>query len=196
MAREMTLIDVLSSLRDGLRTLRAAHEAARDRLVVVMTTLVTLVGAAAMYYFENVGPGDGFKNYWDALYWTGMMMTNFGSGYWPVSEEGRVLAFLMAVYAFIIFGYTTATLATLLISREAQSGDSELSTSKSIQSLHDEVRALRAGDPPTKRAPAHHTGFISAGQERGPIPAGRMRFGEIVIVQARWVLKSALAEAL
>ncbi len=141
--REIALIDVLSSLRDSLRTLRLHMKRRGIALVVAMTTLVTLVGAAAMYYFENIGPGEGFKNYWDALYWTGMMMTNFGSSYWPVSEEGRVLAFIMAVYAFTIFGYTTATLATFLISREAQSKNSELSTSKSIQSLQDEVRALR-----------------------------------------------------
>jgi voltage-gated potassium channel len=73
-----------------------------------------------------------------------MMMTTLGSSYWPVTAEGRVLAFLLALYAFTMFGYITATLATFFIGREADSEDSELATLKTMQSLKDEIAALRA----------------------------------------------------
>jgi voltage-gated potassium channel len=49
-----------------------------------------------MYFFELGAPGGDFKSYRDALYWTGMMLTTMGSAYWPVSGEGRVLAFLLS----------------------------------------------------------------------------------------------------
>jgi voltage-gated potassium channel len=49
-----------------------------------------------------------------------MLITTSGSDYWPKSLEGRVLCFLLALYAFAVFGYVTATLATLLLGHEAK----------------------------------------------------------------------------
>ena len=47
-----------------------------------------------------------------------MMMTTMGSDFWPQTVEGRVLAWLMAVFAFAIFGYITAFLrASFLLRR-------------------------------------------------------------------------------
>ena len=42
-----------------------------------------------------------------------------GSDYFPKTPEGRMLCFLLAVYAFAIFGYLTATLATFFVSQDA-----------------------------------------------------------------------------
>lgn len=143
-ARGLALFRVLSSLNRGLRALRAHIRRRGVGYVLALSTLISLVGAAAMYFFELGAPGGGFKSYWDALYWTGMMMTTMGSAYWPVTSEGRVLAFLLSLYSFTMFGYITATLATFFIGREAESDESELATIKLIQSLRDEVIALRA----------------------------------------------------
>jgi voltage-gated potassium channel len=49
--------------------------------------------------------------FWRAHYGT------LGSEYWPHSAEGRVLCFMLALYAFTIFGYVTATLATFFLDR-------------------------------------------------------------------------------
>ncbi len=43
------------------------------------------------------------------------MMTTMGSDYFPKSTEGGVTALLLAVYAFAIFGYITATVASAII---------------------------------------------------------------------------------
>ncbi len=43
------------------------------------------------------------------------MMTTMGSDYFPKSTEGRLTALLLAVYAFAIFGYITATVASAII---------------------------------------------------------------------------------
>lgn len=142
--RGLALFRVLSGLNRGLRALRAHIRRRGVGYVLALSTLVTLVGAAAMFFFEQSAPGGGFKNYWDALYWTGMVMTTMGSSYWPVTGEGRVLAFMLSLYAFTMFGYITATLATFFIGREAESEESELATLKSIESLREEVLAMRA----------------------------------------------------
>jgi voltage-gated potassium channel len=143
-ARGLALFRVLSSLNRGLRTLRAHIRRRGIGYVLALSALISLVGAAAMYFFEQGAPSGGFKNYWDALYWTGMMMTTMGSSYWPLTGEGRVLAFLLSLYAFTMFGYITATLATFFIGREADSDESELATVKSVQALREEIGALRA----------------------------------------------------
>lgn len=41
-----------------------------------------------------------------------MLLTTMGSEYWPRSSEGRLVCLLLSVYAFAVFGYITATLAS------------------------------------------------------------------------------------
>jgi voltage-gated potassium channel len=78
-----------------------------------------------MLALENEFDG-GLRTYGDALWWTAMMITTIGSGYFPRSAEGRVLCFLLALYWFAVFGYVTATLATFFVGRDAASNESEL----------------------------------------------------------------------
>ena len=66
-----------------------------------------------------------------------MIMTTIGSAYWPVPPEGRILAFSLSVYAFSIFGYITAALASVLIGK-----DKEELSSKEIAEMRSEVQKL------------------------------------------------------
>jgi len=111
--------------------------------VMVLTAIITLVGSAGMYAFESEVPDAGLNNYGEALWWTAMLMTTMGSEYWPQSTEGRVLCFVLSLYAFAVFGYVTATLATFFIGRDADDDSAELAGAKSITELHDEITALR-----------------------------------------------------
>ena len=74
-------------------------------------------------------------DYGIALWWTAMMMTTIGSDYYPKTAEGRILCFFLALYAVVVFGYLTATLATFFIDRDAENDDAELASAKSIQAL-------------------------------------------------------------
>jgi voltage-gated potassium channel len=47
------------------------------------------------------------------------------------------------LYAVVVFGYLTATLATFFIDRDAESDDAELASAKSIQALQAEITGLR-----------------------------------------------------
>jgi voltage-gated potassium channel len=140
--RGLRLFRVVSSLNRGMRALRATLERRGFGYVILLTVLVIFAGAAGMFTFENHVPG-GLANYGEAVWWTAMIMTTLGSEYWPQTLEGRVLAFLLALYAFAIFGYVTATLATFFVGRDAESNEAELAGADELTALREEIRSLR-----------------------------------------------------
>lgn len=143
MTRGLRLLRVLSSLNRGMRALAASMGRRGFGYVVTLTLIVVLVGAAGMYAFESEPPAaEGLDNYGDALWWTAMIMTTLGSEYWPQTAAGRALCLLLSLYAFAIFGYVTATLATFFIGRDAENEESQLPSVKAIAALHREVVAL------------------------------------------------------
>lgn len=143
--RGLRLVRVISSLNRGMSALRASMNRRGFGYVVALTLVVTLVGAAGMYAFESNTPeGGGLNNYGAALWWTAMLMTTMGSEYWPQTPEGRVLCFILSLYAFAVFGYVTATLATFFVGRDAENEEAEVAGAKSIAALHEEIAALRA----------------------------------------------------
>jgi voltage-gated potassium channel len=72
-----------------------------------------------------------------------MILTTMGSQYWPQTVEGRVLCVFLALYAFAVFGYVTATLATFFIGRDAENEEAELAGAQQLAALREEVIALR-----------------------------------------------------
>ena len=64
-----------------------------------------------------------------------MVMTTMGSQYWPETVEGRVLCVFLALYAFAVFGYVTATLATFFVGRDAENEDAEPAGARQIAAL-------------------------------------------------------------
>lgn len=143
--RGIQLLRVITRTNRGMRALGASLGRRGFGYVVAVSLVITLVGAAGMYAFENNTPnGEGLNDYGTALWWTAMLMTTMGSQYWPQTAEGRVLCFLLAVYAFAVFGYVTAAIATFFVGRDAQDDEGEIAGEKSINALHEEIKALRA----------------------------------------------------
>lgn len=161
-ARGLRLLRVVSSLNRGMRALGASLQRRGFPYVVALTLLVTLAGAAGMFAFERDTPG-GLVSYAEALWWTAMIMTTMGSQFWPHTLEGRVLCVVLALYAFGVFGYVTATLATFFVGRDAAAADADLPGTPSLATVHAELTALRleirtlaergAGDEPGVREP-------------------------------------------
>lgn len=142
-SRGLRLLRLVSSLNRGMRALGASMERRGFGYVVLLTLIVTMVGAAGMYAFESSLPGGrGIESYSDALWWTAMIMTTLGSEYWPVSASGRVLCFFLSLYAFGVFGYVTATLATFFIGSDAAHEEAEIASAKSIAALRTEIASL------------------------------------------------------
>ena len=140
--RSLRLFRVVSSLNRGMRALAANLQRRGFGYVIILTMLVVFAGAAGMFAFESGIPG-GLNSYGEAVWWTAMIMTTLGSEYWPQTFEGRVLCYILALYAFAIFGYVTATLATFFVGRDAESSETELAGSDELAALRGEVRALR-----------------------------------------------------
>jgi len=140
--RGLQLLRVVSSLNRGMHALGASLSRRGFGYVVVLTMLVTLAGAAGMYAFEKEAAG-GPKEYGEALWWTAMVMTTMGSQYWPQTVEGRVLCVFVALYAFAMFGYVTATLATFFVGRDAENDAAELAGANQLAELQNELSALR-----------------------------------------------------
>jgi len=97
-----------------------------------------------MYAFEQEAPNlPGFDSYGTAIWWTAMLMTTMGSDCSPQTPEGRILCFLLAVSAFAVFGYVTATLSTFFIGQDADNDEAEIVGVRSIDALRNEIIALR-----------------------------------------------------
>ena len=69
-----------------------------------------------------------------------MIITTIGSDYWPKTADGRILAFLLSVYAFSIFGYITAALASLLIGRDEKQIRRYITIANSPEEIQDKIR--------------------------------------------------------
>jgi len=140
-ARTVRLVRLVTSVNRGMSALGTTMSRRGFGYVLALTCMVTLASAAGMYAFEK---NSGLDSYSTALWWTAMMMTTAGSDYWPKTPEGRVLCFLIAVYAFAIFGYITATIATFFIGRDAEDQRAEIAGQKGIDALRGEVAELKS----------------------------------------------------
>jgi voltage-gated potassium channel len=141
-ARSVNLVRILTSLNRGMRATRRLLARRGIGYFAALTVLITLAGAAGMLSFEGpaalagqglgdeVARGAGLRGYGEALWWVAMLMTTMGSEKWPLTIEGRILCLLLALYAFAIFGYLTATIASILVGRDLERRGSPSSSSR------------------------------------------------------------------
>lgn len=138
----LRLVRVISSLNRGMKALGASLSRRGFGYVIALIVLVTFAGAAGMYAFER-GVTDGPGNFGESLWWTAMIMTTMGSEFWPQTIEGRILCLFLALYAFGVFGYVTAALATFFVGRDADSSSAEVAGAKQLAAVQAYVSALR-----------------------------------------------------
>lgn len=137
--RGLRFVRLLTTLNRGMKAIGASFGRRGFGYVLILSGIVLFGGAAGMFGFENNVEG-GFKTYAEALWWTAMMLTTIGSDYFPRTAEGRVLCFILALYAFTVFGYITATLATFFV----ESDKTEGAGAPAIADLQIEIAGLRA----------------------------------------------------
>lgn len=146
--RSVGLLRLLTGMNRGMRALGAALGRRGVGYVAALTIIVVFAAAGGMRYFEGpealrdagleelAASGAGLDTYSEAFWWTAMMITTVGSDYWPQTPEGRILCWALALYAFMFFGYLTATLASFFVSRDE-------SRDRHAANLAQEVAALR-----------------------------------------------------
>jgi voltage-gated potassium channel len=138
--RSMRLVKVIGSLNRSMRSLAATMQRRAFGYMFTFSLLVILGGAAGMYAFEN--HQGGINSYRQALWWTAMIVITVGTEYWPVSPEGRILCFCLALYGFAILGYITATIATFFLGKDAVEKN-EKETLNEVRLLRKEISELR-----------------------------------------------------
>ncbi|GFE68233.1 potassium channel family protein [Chroococcus sp. FPU101] len=140
--RSLRLLQIMTRTNRGMRSLATSFQRRGFGYIIGLTTFVCLIGAAGMYAFEKDVPS-GLSDYGTALWWTAMVMTTMGADYFPKTPEGRLLCFFLAVYAFAIFGYVAATLATFFIGQDAENPSADVVGMEALANLQQEVKALR-----------------------------------------------------
>ena len=136
--RALRLARLVTSFSRGMRALGSTMQSRGFPYVMVLTSIVLLLGAAGMFTFEReAGNRAAFATYAAALWWTAMLLTTMGSEFWPRSPEGRLICLLLSLYAFAVFGYITATLASYFIGSDAEQ---ERARSRRIE---EELTAIR-----------------------------------------------------
>ncbi len=143
--RGARLLRIVGTANRSMNALRNALQRRGFGYVTGLSLLVLFLGAAGMLNFENASEIEGgFGSYWDALWWTGMMLTTIGSAYWPVTTEGRVLTLLLSLYSLGVLGYVTATLASFFVGRDAEQPAGPVAGNKDLRILLKEIQDLRA----------------------------------------------------
>jgi voltage-gated potassium channel len=150
--RSISMVRLITSLNRGMRALSRTFTRRGFGYAVALTLIVVLAGAAGMLQFESpsslrqagetevVQTGGGLDSYAESIWWTSMLLTTIGSEYWPVTAEGRLLAWLLSLYGLAVFGYITATIASHFIAADVSE---ERAASGDTAALRDEVVALR-----------------------------------------------------
>lgn len=143
-ARGFRLVRVVGAVNRGMNRLGDSMQRKGFGYVIALTLLVTVLGAAGMYAFERgAGGPDGITDFPSALWWTSMIITTMGSGYWPVTPEGRILCVLLSLYALGILGYLAAALAAYFVGRDEELAGRE-GRDDQLDRLIAEVAELRA----------------------------------------------------
>jgi voltage-gated potassium channel len=147
--RGVRLIKIVASLNRSMKSLGATMKRRGFAYVMLLSLVVTFGGAAGMYGIEK--GNQGFESYGMALWWTAMRVITAGSDFWPSTAEGRVLAFILSLFGYAVFGYVTATLATFFIGRDAEEKDAPVAGAKDVTELKYMIHSL------TKKIDEMHT---------------------------------------
>lgn len=142
LTRGARVVRVVSTVNRGMRMLGRVMGRRGLGYVVALTLLVNVLGAAGIYALERDAPGSQVATFGAALWWTAMTLTTMGSDYFPLSGEGRLLCLLLAIYGFAVFGYVTASIASLFVARDAEGDDGEVAGARQLDALRMEVSNL------------------------------------------------------
>lgn len=134
--RTIRLAKVIGTLNRSLKSLNRIMKHRAVGFVFLFSMVVLFAGAAGMHAFEK--ETGHLATYGESIWWTAMLLITIGSDYWPLTPEGRMLAFIIAFYGFTVLGYITATIASLFIEQ-----DSGNLTRKHFAELMREIRELR-----------------------------------------------------
>jgi voltage-gated potassium channel len=128
---------------------RAGTRGLRGRVALYVSggaAMLVLCGGLAVTDAERGAPGASIRGLGDGLWWALTTVTTVGYGdRYPVTATGRFVAAALMVGGIALLGAVTATLASWLVERVAEAGETEhAATREQVEALTLEVRALRS----------------------------------------------------
>jgi voltage-gated potassium channel len=168
--RGLSLIRMLAVFNRGSRALTRIAKRGQLQYVAALTTIVILTGAAGVYYFERNEHGASIKTVGDALWWSATVVTTINTGFEPDSLEGRIIGFLLRLFALGVTGYLTALIAAHILGYRDDTGFTDADRDE-LRQLRQEVADLRTallsstssvtGDLEVERVPARNREPVS-----------------------------------
>ncbi|MTI67786.1 MAG: hypothetical protein FH753_14465 [Firmicutes bacterium] len=84
--------------------------------------MFVIICSAFFYYYEN-NTNDKIDSLYDALWWGFVTSTTVGYGdIFPVTMQGRVIAILLMLIGVGVFGFITASFASILVEKNLKKG--------------------------------------------------------------------------
>ncbi len=136
--RSIYLVKIAASVRRGMSILGSVFGRHGFGYILGLTFMIIFLAAAGIQALEGK-----FENYGDALWWAAMMITTMGTDFWPQTPEGRILCLGLAIYAFAIFGYITATVASFLIEKDKQDKGDYQKLLDALEEIKLEIKSLK-----------------------------------------------------
>ena len=112
--------------------------------LAIISAMVILIGAALGYLLEAGAPGARIRDFGDALWWSGALVPTVSSEIYPVTAAGRVLGFVLMLYAIGIFTYFIGSVSSVLVALDAKPDASKKSEKDGVELSDSEVEALRS----------------------------------------------------
>ncbi len=111
--------------------------------LAIVSAMVILLGAAAGFLLEAEAPGGQIRTFGNALWWSATLVTTVGSELYPVTVGGRILGFLLMLYAIGIFSYFIGAIASVLVESDARR-DPDAKVGDGVSLSRRELEALRS----------------------------------------------------
>ncbi|MFC8761533.1 potassium channel family protein [Streptomyces sp. NPDC057193] len=171
MVQPLRLLRVVSTLLLVGRRARMAPQITLTTYVAGAVVGLMMFGSLAVLHVERDAPEGNIKTLGDAVWWSFTTMTTVGYGdHAPTTGLGRVLAVGLMLSGIALLGVVTANIAAWFISRFERDDAAERRQTELLETLTQEVRALRA-EVSRLSAPAGVP--APAGPPDIPAPGGR-----------------------
>ena len=110
--------------------------------LAIVSAMVILIGASVGFLLEVDAPGSQMEGFGDALWWSATLVTTVGSEIAPSTTGGRIVAFLLMLYAVGIFSYFIGAIASVLVETDRQAKESAPKSGANLDER--EIEALRS----------------------------------------------------
>lgn len=125
--RTLRLLRVVTLLRVFNRSASMVFRKKLMLYIVGTSTLLTYIGALAVFDAERHDPDANIANFGDALWWAFITISTVGFGdRFPVTSEGRLIAVGLIISGVSLLGLITVTMGTWVMSMLKEIHDEEL----------------------------------------------------------------------